>query len=565
MKRFAPLLLIIVLMLSAACIGEGVKNAEMTLDTKVSEVTGSLNTTEITAADFLDLYKEGNEDYVLIDVRTQREFDEGYIPGAIHIPYIEIDTRINELNLSKDQKIVLYCEAGVRSKKGANALLDLGYTNIVDVTDGMRGWRELDGEIKVPGVEPKPVTWGLISAGELTENVGLYTILFIGTANQYANGHIPVAVHIDPLTELVDPDGVVEHMALNRDDFEALMSEKRINIGDALVVYDAQNDLKYASRMYWILKRYGHENVAVLDGGLSAWKSVGGELSTTSPPEITPAEYVSSGGSDDIVATLSYVNKSLGDPGVVLVEATTREEYENDGHIPGAVLVDPEETLNADGTVKDTGELQRLYDTQGVTRDKEIITYCHTGHRGATIWFELKYLLNYSRVKVFDGSLEEWNARGMPLEYGTPTTVATTSTTTLSTTTTTEWTTTTTMAQTAKPRYLGVKPKLVLDDFDGVEKIHMKMWDSIKIGDSYIYITGDFNGCIGLVWWTFNMYHDTPEGGVWEGKITFTNYEVSSNQDITDKIHFVSDAFDDYNIVVTRWSEAEGLDIEISR
>jgi 3-mercaptopyruvate sulfurtransferase SseA len=93
MKRFVPLLLIIVLMVSAACIGEGVKNAEMTLDTKVSEVTGSLNNTEITAADFLDLYEEGNEDYVLIDVRTKREFDEGYIPGAVHIPYTEIDRR----------------------------------------------------------------------------------------------------------------------------------------------------------------------------------------------------------------------------------------------------------------------------------------------------------------------------------------------------------------------------------------------------------------------------------------------------------------------------------------
>ena len=147
MKRFVPLVLIMVLMVSAACVGNGVKNAEMTLDTKVSEARGSLNTTEITAREFQKIYgEENNDDYVLIDVRTQREFDEGYIPGAVHIPYTEIDSRINELNLSKDQKIVLYCKAGVRSKKGANALLNLGYTNIVDITDGMRGWREIGGE-----------------------------------------------------------------------------------------------------------------------------------------------------------------------------------------------------------------------------------------------------------------------------------------------------------------------------------------------------------------------------------------------------------------------------------
>ncbi len=565
MNRFAPLILISILIFSAACLGEGVKNAEMTLDTKVSEVTGSLNSTEITAADFLDLYEEGNGDFVLIDVRTKREFDEGYIPGAVHIPYTELDRRIDELNLSKDQKIVLYCEAGVRSKKGANALLDIGYTNIVDVTDGMRGWQAMGGEIKIPGAEPQLVTRGLISAGELAENLGAYKTLFIGTNNQYSNGHIPGAVHIDPLSELVDPDGVVEHMALNRGDFEALMSEKGVTPDAVVVVYDAQNDLKYASRMFWILKRYGHENVAVLDGGLAAWKSGGAELSTT-PAEITPTEYVSSGGSIDDVATLEYVNESLGNSGVVLVEATTKEEYEEEGHIPGAVLVEPEETVNADGTVKDPAELQKLYDLRGITRDKEIITYCHTGHRGATIWFELKHLLKYPRVKVYDGSLEEWNAQSMLLEYGAAATIATASTTTRSTTTT-MWTTTTTPAPAAsKPRYLDVEPKLVLEDFEGVEPIQMNTWDVVKIGDSYIYITADFDGCVGIVWWTFNIYHDTPDGAVWEGKTnSFMNEEVKPNQDISDSIHAVSDTLDDYTIVVTRWSEAEGLDIEISR
>ena len=562
MKRFAPLVLIMVLMVSAACVGNGVKNVEMTLDTKVSEARGSLNTTEITAREFQKIYgEENNDDYVLIDVRTQREFDEGYIPGAVHIPYTEIDSQINKLNLSKDQRIVLYCEAGVRSKKGANALLNLGYTNIVDITDGMRGWRALGGEIKIPGAEPQPVTTGLISAGELAEDLDIYKTLFIGTENQYVNGHIPGAVHIDPLTELVDPDGVVEHMALNRDDFEALMSEKGINTGDALVVYDAQNDLKYASRMYWILKRYGHENVAVLDGGLSAWKSVGGEVSTTPSARIPPTEYVSSDGLENFVATLGYVNKSLGNPGVVLVEATTKKEYEEEGHIPGAVLVDPDETMNSDGTVKDTVALQKLYDKEGVTRNKEIITYCHTGYRGATIWFELKYLLNYPRVKVFDGSLEEWNSQSMPLEYGT------TTSTTLSTATTS---TTTTTSQTALPeqRYLSIKPSVTLEGFEGRESISMKMYSVVKIDDSYIYLTDEKDGCLGLYIWQFNIYHGTEKGAVYEGTASFVSSDIKTPQDISDRIHESSDALDNYNIRVTQWrSEGTraGVDFEISR
>jgi hypothetical protein len=79
-------------------------------------------------------------------------------------------------------------------------------------------------------------------------------------------------------------------------------------------------------------------------------------------------------------------------------------------------------------------------------------------------------------------------------------------------------------------------------------------------------LTGDFDGCVGIVWWTFNIYHDTPDGAVWEGKTqSFMDEEVKPNQDISDAIHSVSDTLDDYTIVVTRWSEVEGLDIEISR
>jgi|GEM_PF-896875 len=564
MNRFAPLVLIAVVMLSAACIGEGIKNAEMTLDTKVSEITGKLNSIEISAADFQSLHADDETDYVLIDVRTKREFDEGYIPGAVHIPYTELDSRIDELSLAKDQKIVLYCEAGVRSKKGANALLDMGFTNIVDVTDGMRGWRELGGEIKLPGVEPQLVTSGLITAADLAENIGAYKILFIGHETQYLNGHIPGAVHINPLAELVEPAGVVDHMALSRGDFETLMSNKGVTPGDAIVVYDGQTDFKYAARMVWILKRYGHEKVAVLNGGMSAWTADGGELKEASA-EIVPTIYTSSGGSEDIVATLDYVNSKLGNTGVVLVEATTKSEYEEDGHIPGAVLVEPEETVHSDGTVKDTGELQKLYDARGVTRDKEIITYCHTGHRGATIWFELKHLLNYPRVKVFDGSLEEWNARDMPLEYGTPTTIATTSTTTLSTTTTTATTPQPTEAPEVKINYLTVKPLEIIESLDSPITVKMDHWDVVKIEDAYLYITGDFDGCSGEVWWFFNIYRDTPEGGVWEGKTSsYDVYKVHSNQDITQQIHFVSDAFDDYTIVVKKWDVQEGLTIEIS-
>ncbi len=550
MRKFYLILIIGALLFSVGCLGEEAKKAEMTLDTSLAEVTGNLKTTQISASDFMGMYLEG-EDFVLIDVRTDEEYNSGHIPGAVHIPYNELDARIGALGLSKDARVVVYCEAGVRSKKGANALVNLGFTNIVDVSDGMRGWRELGGDIAIPGVEAPPsgndtkAAAVLITSEELSEDLDSYKVIFLGTENQYQEGHIPGALYINPLEDLSDPDGAVQHLLMDIDDFEALMSRLGISEDDSLVLYDDQPDRKYAARFFWILDYYGHGNAAVLDGGLSMWRKSGGGLSTaTAEPHKT--NYTSPGMKPELIASTEYVSKNLDNPLVRLVDATTFEEFENEGHIPGAVLIEPEDTLNPDGTIKKTDELLSLYTSKGMTKDKEIITYCHTGYRGSVIWFELKHLLNYPYVRLYDGSLEEWNLRGMPLESGS-------------------FAITTLTPAPKEENYMDVEPKTVIEKLDGSETVQMYMWDSLRLGDAYIYITGDFNGCIGLVWWTFNIYHDTPMGGRWEGKTTpFSNYEVYDGQDISDNIHKVSDAMDDYKIVVKRWSVADGLTIEIS-
>ncbi len=73
---------------------------------------------------------DSDEDYVILDVREQDEFDEGHIPGAILIPYTEIDKTAEELLPQKDKQILVYCRSGRRSKIAAESLAKLGYTNI---------------------------------------------------------------------------------------------------------------------------------------------------------------------------------------------------------------------------------------------------------------------------------------------------------------------------------------------------------------------------------------------------------------------------------------------------
>lgn len=70
------------------------------------------------------------EGYVILDVRTQEEYDNGHIPGAILIPDTEIKTKAEEVLTDKEQLILVYCRSGRRSKQAAEALVELGYTNI---------------------------------------------------------------------------------------------------------------------------------------------------------------------------------------------------------------------------------------------------------------------------------------------------------------------------------------------------------------------------------------------------------------------------------------------------
>ena len=73
---------------------------------------------------------DSEEGYIILDVRTQEEYDEGHIPGAIVISHEEIAEKAEEVLTDKDQLILVYCRSGRRSKIAAEALAELGYTNI---------------------------------------------------------------------------------------------------------------------------------------------------------------------------------------------------------------------------------------------------------------------------------------------------------------------------------------------------------------------------------------------------------------------------------------------------
>ena len=82
---------------------------------------------------------DSEEGYIILDVRTQEEYDQGHIPGAIVIPHEEIADKAEEALTDKDQLILVYCRSGRRSKIAAEALVELGYTNIKEF-GGILDW-----------------------------------------------------------------------------------------------------------------------------------------------------------------------------------------------------------------------------------------------------------------------------------------------------------------------------------------------------------------------------------------------------------------------------------------
>ena len=120
--------------------------------------------------------------------------------------------------------------------------------------------------------------------------------------------------------------------------------------------------------------------------------------------------------------------------GVGLVDVRSPEEYRGEklapdhlpqeqsqvpGHIAGASNIPWAKAANDDGTFKSADELKALYESEGITPDKEVIAYCRIGERSSHTWFALQELLGYENVKNYDGSWTEFGSLvGAPVELG---------------------------------------------------------------------------------------------------------------------------------------------------
>ena len=125
------LLLLLAALLFTAC-GQKENTEKETTDMKE---TLYRNITAEEAKQIMD----SQEDYVILDVRAQEEYDQGHIPGAVVIPHTEMEAQAEQMLPDKDQLLLVYCRSGRRSKLAAETLVQLGYTNILEF-GGILDW-----------------------------------------------------------------------------------------------------------------------------------------------------------------------------------------------------------------------------------------------------------------------------------------------------------------------------------------------------------------------------------------------------------------------------------------
>jgi thiosulfate/3-mercaptopyruvate sulfurtransferase len=236
------------------------------------------------------------------------------------------------------------------------------------------------------------------------------------TAESFAKGHIPGAVHsdYDKGGWRVERNGV-PFMVPTTAELEKLIGELGIDENSHVVIVPAGvrvSDFGAAARIYWTLKYVGLGNVSILDGGLAAWEAAGLKLDTGTR---APSPAIFSATIDkSILAQASEVEKLEG---AALIDARPASFYTGKekapasqayGHIPGALNLDSAEFYNSK-----TNRLKPKVELALVAAhlpNGPAVTYCNTGHWAATDWFVLHEVLGRDNVRLYDGSMVEWTA-----------------------------------------------------------------------------------------------------------------------------------------------------------
>jgi thiosulfate/3-mercaptopyruvate sulfurtransferase len=238
----------------------------------------------------------------------------------------------------------------------------------------------------------------------------------------FEKGHIPGAGFVDIEHELSTPHPRLHFMLPTAEAFAAAMG--RLGIGnDTHVVTYATGNHWWATRLWWMLRVFGHDRVSVLDGGFQKWQSEGRPLETGAPGAQAPRAFTARM-RPEMVATREEILAAVGRRETCTVNALRPEQhagtggvhYGRRGHITGSVNIPALHHIRPDNTFRDADELRALF--APALAAPEVLTYCGGGIAATSVALVLA-MLGHERVKVYDNSLTEWAADpALPMETG---------------------------------------------------------------------------------------------------------------------------------------------------
>jgi thiosulfate/3-mercaptopyruvate sulfurtransferase len=221
----------------------------------------------------------------------------------------------------------------------------------------------------------------------------------------------------------------VQYMIPEAADFEKIVRQTGVVAGKPIVLVPVGAevaDVDEALRLYWQFKVYGEDDVAVLNGGYMAWLLEGRpfELTTASAQGNWAvkgdrmAQFFAS--SDDVQAASQNKSATLVDArDLPTFHGLSKRDYVYDfGHIEGAQIFTPDLMFkNSGGALKfmNAETYRGLFKGQGIDPQKDVITYCNSGHLAAGPWFLMSEVVGNPRTRLYDGSMHEWTLEKRPV------------------------------------------------------------------------------------------------------------------------------------------------------